>query len=271
VTRAVNPFLQRTRVAYFSMEIAIRSEMHTYAGGLGVLAGDTVRSCAELQLPVVFVTLASRAGYFRQQIDGEGRQTEAPDWWDPAQFCVPLNAMVGIEMAQHPVWVRPWLYVHTSPHGHEIPILLLDTDLEQNTGDDRKLTHWLYGGDEAYRLKQELVLGLGGIRLLRALGFELDIHHMNEGHAAFLTLELLDRHRFSPEEMRPGESAYDLAAVRKQCVFTTHTPVEAGSDRFPYAVFEALVDGLVDPGEIKQLAGGEHLNMTQKIYRRAAR
>jgi starch phosphorylase len=102
---------------------------HTYAGGLGVLAGDTARSCADLELPVVFVTLLSRAGYFRQQIAPDGRQIEQPDWWAPERWCAPLNAMVAVEIEQKPVWIRPWLYIHTCPHGHKIPILLLDTQL----------------------------------------------------------------------------------------------------------------------------------------------
>ena len=263
MTAAINSFVPRTHIAYFSMEMALRPEMHTYAGGLGGLAGDTARSCADLQIPVVFVTLVSRAGYFRQEIDAEGRQTEAPDWWDPATFCVALNAMVAVEIGGRPVWVRPWLYVYVCPHGHQIPVLLLDTDLDQNVAEDRALAHYLYGGDETYRLKQELVLGLGGIRLLRALGFDLHTYHMNEGHSAFLTLELLNRYRLPPEDVRPGESHYDIAEVRERCVFTTHTPVEAGSDRFSYALFEGLVDGLVEIDEIRQLAGSQMLNMTQ--------
>jgi len=154
---SVEPFLARTHIAYFSMEMAVRAEMHTYAGGLGVLAGDTARSCADLELPVVFVTLMSRAGYFRQQIAADGRQVEQPDWWEPERWCAPLNAMVAVEIEQKPVWIRPWLYIHTCPHGHQIPILLLDTQLDQNSDDDRTLTHYLYGGDEAYRLKQEMI------------------------------------------------------------------------------------------------------------------
>jgi starch phosphorylase len=256
-------FLERTHIAYFSMEIAIRPEMLTYSGGLGVLAGDTVRSCADLEIPVIFVTLVSRAGYFRQEIDAENRQIEQPDWWDPEQFCEPLDAMVALRIGPRPVWIRPWLYVHTSPHGHEIPILLLDSDLDQNGDEDRKLTHYLYGDGEAYRLKQELVLGLGGIRLLQAVGFHLHTYHLNEGHAAFLTLDLLSRHRFLSQDVRPGEPLYDLAKVRERCVFTTHTPVEAGHDRFCYDLFESLVPGLVEIGELKQLAGAQQLNMTQ--------
>ena len=244
------------------MEIAVRPEIHSYAGGLGVLAGDTMRSCADLEVPVVFVTLLSRAGYFRQVIDPEGRQSEEPDWWDPERWCTPLNAMVAIDIEKKPVWIRPWLYVHTCPHGHQIPILFLDSDLDQNSSDDRTLTHYLYGGDETYRLKQEIILGIGGIRLLRALGFELHTYHLNEGHAALLTLDLLDHWRVPSEELIAGEPAYDIAEVRACCVFTTHTPVEAGHDRFSYELFEQLLPGFVDLDVLKRLAGGDRLNMT---------
>lgn len=143
----LDPFLARTRIAYFSMEIATRPEMHTYSGGLGILAGDTARSCADLELPLVFVTLVCRAGCFRQRIDAEGRQVEEPDPWQPAAWCTPLDAMVSISIEGSPDWIRPWLYVHTCPHSHQIPILLLDTDLDQNAAADRELTHYLYGGD----------------------------------------------------------------------------------------------------------------------------
>jgi starch phosphorylase len=131
------------------------------------------------------------------------------------------------------VWIRPWLFVHASPRGHQVPILLLDTDLEPNSQEDRTLTHYLYGGDDAYRLKQEVVLGIGGIRLLRALGFDLQTYHLNEGHAAFLTLELLNRYRLPPEELEPGEPPYEIAEVRERCVFTSHTPIETGHPPSP--------------------------------------
>jgi starch phosphorylase len=175
VVLSLGGFTDRVRIAYFSMEIALRPEIKTYSGGLGVLAGDTVRSCADLEIPVVFVTLVSRAGYFHQEIDSDDRQVEQPDWWQPAQFCTPLDAMVALQIEQRAVWIRPWLYIHTSPHGHRVPVLLLDSDLEQNDSEDRKLTHYLYGDGESYRLKQELILGLGGIRLLQALGFYLTL------------------------------------------------------------------------------------------------
>jgi starch phosphorylase len=259
---AIDPFLARTHIAYFSMEIAVRSEMRSYAGGLGILAGDTARSCADLELPVVFVTLLSRAGYFSQAIDAEGGQTEHADRWEPKEWCTPLGAMVAVEIEGNPVWIRPWLYVHTCPHGHQIPILLLDTDLEQNREQDRTLTDALYGGDDEYRLKQEIILGIGGIRLLQALGFDLHTYHLNEGHAALLALELLNRWRIPEEERIPGEAPYDIAEVRQRCVFTTHTPAEAGHDQFDYDLFERLLPGFVDLDVLKELAGADRLNMT---------
>jgi starch phosphorylase len=262
-TDPIAPFIGRTRIAYFSMEIAIRQEMHTYAGGLGILAGDTVRSAADLELPLVFVTLASRAGYFRQCLDAEGNQGEEPDWWELDAWCTPLDAMVAVRIAGRAVWIRPWLALHTCPHGHTVPILLLDTDLEQNAPDDRALTDFLYGGDEEYRLKQEIVLGIGGYRLLMALGFEIETYHLNEGHAALLTLELMKRFRLPPQDWREGEPRHDLGEVRELCVFTTHTPVEAGHDRFDYGLVERLLPEAAQLDEIRRLAGGDNLNMTR--------
>lgn len=256
----IHPFVNGTRVGYFSMEIAIRPEMHTYSGGLGVLAGDTARSCADLGLPVVFVTLVSRAGYFRQEIDASGSQTEKPDWWDPADWCEAQDAMVSVEIEGREVWIRPWLYVHASPRGHKTPILLLDTDHELNAAADRDITHHLYGGDPTYRLKQEIVLGIGGMRVLRALGFDVQVYHLNEGHAALLTLELLDHWRASGES---EEVEFDLTAVRQRCVFTTHTPVEAGHDRFSYDLVQRYLPEIIDIGTLKELAGRDSLNMTR--------
>ena len=259
----LDEFIPRTQIAYFSMEMAVRPEMHTYAGGLGVLAGDTARSCADLELPMVFVTLVSRAGYFRQHIDPDGRQVELPDWWDPQKWCLPLDAMVAVRVEGRTVWIRPWLYVHRCPHDYLTPILLLDSDLDQNTDDDRKLTHYLYGGDDAYRLKQEIILGIGGIRLLRALGFDIKTYHLNEGHSALLTLDLLKRHEVPARERVAGESVYDEAEVRKQCVFTTRTPVAAGHDRFTYDLFERLLPDFIETKELQRLAGHDRLNLTQ--------
>jgi starch phosphorylase len=255
-------FVSRTRIAYLCMEIALRPEIHTYSGGLGILAGDTVRSCSDLGLPTVFVTLMSRAGYFRQEISPEGEQKEHPDLWDPAAFARPLPAMVGVNIEDRTVWVQPWLYVHENPKGQDVPVLLLDTDLEQNDAQDRQLTHWLYGGDEVYRLKQEIVLGIGGVRALHALGFAIETYHMNEGHAALLTVELLRRFRRNSTGPAIGNGT-DAARVRDLCIFTTHTPVDAGHDRFSYDLFRRVAGKVISLEELQTYAGEDKLDMTR--------
>lgn len=259
---SIRPYLQRTRIAYLTMEIGLRAEMHTYSGGLGILAGDVARSAADLGLPMVFVTLASREGYLRQGLDTQGRQVDHADPWNPADWATPLGAMVALELEGREVWIRPWLHELRSPEGTAVPVLLLDTDLPQNDRRDRSITGRLYGGGEAERIKQEAVLGLGGERLLDALGFRIETFHLNEGHAAFLPLALLLRGRKA--EGRPAEAGggYDLEAVRRRCVFTTHTPVEAGHDRFDYAEVRRILGDLLEPEELRRLAGADRLNMT---------
>jgi starch phosphorylase len=256
-------FTHEPRIAYFSMEIALRSEIPTYSGGLGVLAGDTICAAADMELPMVAVTLISHQGYFRQEIDPSGRQIEHPDAWDPTKWTVGLTAKVAVTIEQRDVWVGGRLYVHEGHMNGRQPVILLDTDLDENHPDDRTITHFLYGGDEAYRLKQEMVLGIGGIRMLRALGFEIRQYHMNEGHSALLPLELLRRYAYAPEELRPGESPYDLPRVRDLCCFTTHTPVEAGHDRFDYRLVDRVMEPMIDTATLKQLAGENDLNMTR--------
>ncbi|MGK7297258.1 MAG: alpha-glucan family phosphorylase [Candidatus Wenzhouxiangella sp. M2_3B_020] len=259
----IDPFLPRRRIAYFSMEIALRPEMHTYSGGLGMLAGDTARSCADLELPMVFLTLASREGYLRQEIDGDGRQVDHADPWDLADWAIPLDAMVAVRIEGRAVWVRPWLYVLTCPIGHAIPVLLLDTRLDHNDPADRAITDRLYGGDEAYRLKQEIVLGVGGMRLLHALGFDIETYHLNEGHAALLAAGLLREHPHPTDRPSDGALRYDADRVRDRCVFTTHTPVEAGHDRFDYEDAGRLLGDFLPLDQMKLLAGPDRLNMTR--------
>jgi glycogen phosphorylase len=267
----IEPFLQKTRIAYFSMEIALRPEMHTYAGGLGVLAGDTARSAADLELSMVFVSLVSRAGYVRQEIDSAGRQVTRPNPWAPNKFTDRLDAMVAVQIEGREVWIRPWLYRLVCPLGHCVPVLLLDTDLDQNSAGDRQITDHLYGGDDAYRLKQEIVLGIGGARILQALGFNIDTYHLNEGHAALLTLHLLRYFRQPAEDVGPGESPYNHAQVRERCIFTTHTPVEAAFDKFSYPLVQRLLDDYIEIAEIKRFAGEGDLNMTQLALRLSGR
>jgi glycogen phosphorylase len=244
------------------MEIALENDIPTYSGGLGVLAGDTLRAAADIGVPMVAVTLVSRAGYFRQEIDPQGRQIEHADDWDPARYATRLQATVALELEDRQVWVGGWLYVLSSRVDGDVPVLLLDTDLPVNDPRDRDITHYLYGGDETYRMKQEVVLGAGGIAMLQALGFNLMGYHMNEGHSAFLTLSLLRRYAYPSEDLRPGESPYDLPRVRELCTFTTHTPVESGHDKFDYALVRRIYGDLLDLGTVKLLAGEDKLNLT---------
>lgn len=256
-------FTRESRVAYFSMEIALRPDIPTYSGGLGVLAGDTVSSAADLDIPLVAVSLVSRSGYFRQSLTRDGEQRESPDPWDPAAHAQPLGARVGVILEDRLVWVTGWLYTQKGLRGAGVPVILLDTHLPENAPDDRTLTDFLYGGDQVYRLKQEMVLGVGGVRLLAALDFQIRHYHMNEGHAALLALELLRRTARPGREIHPGESSYDLPRVREMCIFTTHTPVEAALDRFDYALFRRIAGMPVDEAMLRQLAGENEVNLTR--------
>ncbi|MBW2497421.1 MAG: alpha-glucan family phosphorylase [Deltaproteobacteria bacterium] len=247
-------------VAYFSMEIALEPALPTYSGGLGVLAGDTLRSCADLGLEVCAVTLVHRGGYFRQRIGAHGAQEEAPDPWRPEERLEPLSPSVIVEIGGESVRVRAWLYRVVGERGAEVPVYLLDTDMPDNPDAARRLSDRLYGGDNAYRLGQEALLGVGGIRMLRALGHtRIKRYHLNEGHAALAIPELID------EDLRSGVAQDDADAadrVRGRCVFTTHTPVPAGHDHFDAGlVSSTLEEGLCRHlGELDS-AGG--LNMTE--------
>ncbi|MBC7185858.1 MAG: alpha-glucan family phosphorylase [Calditrichaeota bacterium] len=227
-------------VAYFSMEVGLEQEIPTYSGGLGVLAGDTIRSAAAMRVPLVAVTLLHRKGYFRQELDDQGRQVERPVVWDVESHLVETKARVPLTIEGRTVYVRAWKYVVCGASGFGVPVYFLDTDLPENSDWDRTLTHYLYGGDAYYRLCQEAVLGIAGVRILRALGHQHVIrYHMNEGHAALLTLELLaDRMRQQGKD-RPDEE--DIDAVRRLCVFTTHTPVPAGHDKFDLGLVQRVL------------------------------
>jgi glycogen phosphorylase len=257
-------FTNVSRIAYFSMEIALDNDIPTYAGGLGVLAGDTLRSAADLAMPMVGVTLVSRAGYFQQSIIDSGRQVELPQLWDPATKATPVSAKVAVQIERRTVWVGAWLYRVMGQGGAQVPVILLDTDLPENNVEDREIAYFLYGKESAYRLKQEIVLGVGGTRMLKALDFDIIKHHLNEGHSALLALELLNRYAYRQRDLRPGESPYDLPVVRSKCIFTTHTPVEAGQDQFDYGLMERIADSeFMDLAEVRKLAGSERFNMTQ--------
>ena len=262
-TEKLHPFLQRPRVGYFSMEIALRSDIPTYAGGLGVLAGDTLRAAADLGIPLVGVTLVSREGYFRQSFDDAGRQVERADPWQPEVEAESLPAKVSVAIDGRQVWIGGWLFVVEGSSGGREPVVLLDTDLPENLPQDRLITHFLYGGDLAYRLSQEIVLGIGGVRMLEALGFRIEAFHLNEGHSALLALELLRRSEHDEDEVRSAEERYDAPRVRARCHFTTHTPVEAGHDLFPYDLVQSALPGFVDAATLRRLAGDDGLNATR--------
>ncbi len=240
------------KIAYFSMEIGLMDEVPTYSGGLGILAGDTIKSSADLKLPIVAVTLLSKRGYFEQEITDAGKQIEHPVEWSPSETMQLLPMEAKVQIQKREVSIKAWLYEVQSLTGGTVPVLFLDTDVEGNSPEDREITWFLYGGDEKYRLKQEIVLGIGGARILEAAGLSIRKYHMNEGHSSLLTLELLKRFGMDAEK------------VRKMCVFTTHTPVEAGHDKFSYDLAQEIMGEVVPPEALKKFGGdGQMLNLTR--------
>jgi starch phosphorylase len=237
------------QIAYFSMEVAIDQRIPSYSGGLGVLAGDTIRSCADLGVPLVGLTLLSRKGYFFQKLDPEENQIEEPVNWPVDDFMEPLPERAVLTLNGRKVTVRPWRYIVEGADGRELPVLFLDADLEENDPLDRELTSYLYGGDARYRLCQEAILGIGGVKLLSAMGYNPKRYHINEGHAALAILELSKR-------------IGDLSEVRKRLVFTTHTPVPAGHDKFPRSLVEEVLGNYLRGEEIGAICPNGELNMT---------
>jgi starch phosphorylase len=245
----MHSFLESSKIAYFSMEVAVKSEIPTYSGGLGVLAGDLVRSSADLRIPLVAVTLVSRKGYLRQKITAEGEQLDYPDEWDPSGKLDLMSNSVKVRIGGRDVKVQAWLYDHQSFTGGIVPILFLDTDVEGNAPEDRAITDFLYGGDERYRLKQEIVLGIGGVRMLEALNFKVRKYHMNEGHSSFLAYELLRKNN------------NDVEKVKRMCIFTTHTPVDAGIDKFSYDNVREFLGSEFSIEVLREFGGQDKLNM----------
>ena len=224
------PDLSNRTVAYFSMEIALSPALPTYSGGLGMLAGDTLRSAADTAAPMIAISLVHRRGYFRQKLSEVGQQTESDVPWSPETTLPSANKLIALTMQGRQILVRAWRFDVTGVTGHVIPVFLLDTDVEGNDPWDRRLSDHLYGGDTYYRLCQETVLGFGGVALLEALDCKPKVYHMNEGHAALLAIGLLED-RLAGKPLREATEE-DIEAIRQQCVFTTHTPVPAGHDQF---------------------------------------
>ncbi|MDX9714803.1 MAG: alpha-glucan family phosphorylase [Dissulfurispiraceae bacterium] len=263
MTELINEFTSEQKIAYFTMEVGLNSKMPTYSGGLGILAGDTLKSAADLALPVVAVTILTKKGYFRQDLDIFGRQREHSEEWNPADFMMMMPHRTTVKIEGRNVLVAPWLYVIESATGGKVPVLFLDTDLEENAEQDRSITHHLYGGDDIYRLKQEIVLGIGGYNLLENLGFSIKKYHMNEGHSSLLTLQLLKKFKKNIEDVWDERHTWDAQSVRRLCVFTTHTPVAAGHDKFSYNIVEQVMGNEIVPLDtIKDFGGNEHLNLT---------
>ncbi len=243
------------------MEIGVDPHIPTYAGGLGVLAGDIVRAAADLRLPFVAVTLLYRKGYFRQRLDTAGRQREEPHEWAVEAALEELPARITVSISGRPVIVRAWQRSVHGVDGSAVPVLFLDTDVDGNAADDRALTHSLYGDGAPYRLAQEAVLGIGGVRMLRALGYaDIRRFHMNEGHSALLVMELLSE-RLQGNH-RTAVADEDVEAVRQMCVFTTHTPVAAAHDQFPPALVEHVLGVAPLSQLIHRCCYGGTLNMT---------
>ena len=255
------------RVAYFSMEIALRPDLPTYSGGLGVLAGDMLRSAADLGVPIVGVTLVYRKGYFRQRLDHQGNQQEEPAVWKPEEVLEPLSSGICLELERRRVQIRAWRFTLTGISGATVPVYLLDTDLPENDPADRALTDYLYGGDQRYRLRQEAVLGMGGVKILNSLGHtSIENYHLNEGHSALLTLALLEQ-RIGNSRLGTASEA-DIESVRQRCVFTTHTPVPAAFDKFP----RELVNQVIGPDraavlDVTACCPDNTLNMTYLALR----
>ena len=241
----------KPKIAYFSMEIGIDEHIPTYSGGLGVLAGDTLKSSADLNVPIVGVTLLSEKGYFYQEIDSEGNQIELPYNFNINDFLKLLPSKTCVKIEERDVNIRIWYYPVQGTGGYIVPVFFLDTNLETNSNYDREITKYLYGGDNKYRLAQEIVLGIGGVRAIESLGYRtIDKYHMNEGHAALGTLELYDQLK-------------DVEKVREQCVFTTHTPVAAGHDQFDLPLAKSMIGDLIPDSLLHEFTFENKLNMTR--------
>ena len=252
------------------MEVALEDGVPTFSGGLGVLAGDHLRAAADRGLPLAAVTLLYNKGFFRQTV-ADGAQREDPVEWDPSAHLEELPVRVSVAIAGRRVSVRAWRKTLVGVDGHRVGVHFLDTNLEANAPEDRVITDRLYTSDPYERLRQEAVLGLAGPTVLDALGHRsIRTHHLNEGHGALVPVGLLARRLAAgdPSGVLAGDLAgageEDLDAIRRSCVFTTHTPVPAGHDRFSADVARVVLGGpLVDAlGALGCLEADGTLNMT---------
>ncbi len=247
----------KREIAYFTMEVALENEIPSYSGGLGVLAGDTLRSAADLGIPVVGMTLLHQYGYFQQGLDPTGRQIETDVRWHPDKELTQLPNYVELTIEGRRVTVRVWEYNIVGRYGYVVPVYFLDVNVPENTPQDREITKHLYGGDQYARLCQEIVLGIGGVRMLRDLGYrDIRYYHLNEGHASLLALELI---------RESGYSSYDK--VKQDCIFTTHTPVPAGHDVFEFDLVTRVMRPVYIDYLVDILGGQRPVNLTELSLR----
>jgi starch phosphorylase len=242
----------KREIAYFTMEVGLENDIPSYSGGLGVLAGDTLRSAADLGIPMVCITLFHQFGYFHQGLDADGRQIETDVRWHPELKLKQLPNEVELKIENRRVHVRVWEYEIVGKYGYVVPVYFLDVNVPENSEADRQLNKHLYGGDQYTRLCQEIILGIGGVRMLRDLGYRnIRNYHLNEGHASLLALELI---------RESGYSSYEK--VKKECIFTTHTPVPAGHDVFDFGLVRRVISPVYIDYLIEILEGEKPVNLT---------
>ncbi len=239
--------MAKGKVAYFSMEVGLKREIPTYSGGLGILAGDSLKAAADLGLPMAGITLLYRKGNWRQRLELDGWQNEEDIEWHPARHMRQLEKQVEMEIEGKPVRLGAWQYNVRGVRGI-VPVYFLDAGDDENNREVKGATDRVYDGEKSDRIRQEAILGVGGVRLLDKLGINCLKYHINEGHSAFLTFELI----------RQGKS---LDEIIGKCVFTTHTPVEAGLERHDYDNVCNVLRGYT-PQNVRELAGSDKLNMT---------
>ena len=251
---------KKAKIAYFSMEIAIKNSIKSFSGGLGVLAGDTLKSAADLEIPMIGITLLNDQGYFKQAINEDGWQEEMPDSYDRSELeeVTTTHTYIGRDKVK----IKAWRYKIKGQSDFTLPVYFLDTNLEENKEEYRYLTGKLYGGDNRYRLMQEIVLGRGGVRLLEELKCtEIERYHLNEGHAALATIELLSQLKPKPFTLSTKSIKDRADEIREKCVFTTHTPVKAGHDSFSLDMVKDLQPDF--PYKLPDLLTNNQLNMSR--------
>lgn len=252
IFRRISQDKSKREIAYFTMEVALENDIPSFSGGLGVLAGDTLRSAADLGIPMVGVTLLQQYGYFHQGLDESGNQIETEVKWHPELKLTQLPNYVELKIENRTVQVRVWEYDIVGKYGYMVPVYFLDVNSPENSEKDRELNKQLYGGGQYVRLCQEIILGIGGVRMLRDLGFKnIAMYHLNEGHASLLALELI---------RESGYSSYDK--VKQDCIFTTHTPVPAGHDVFEFDLVKQVMSHVYIDYLTDILDGENPVNLT---------